>query len=402
MKIEFLTLGLLFVLILPAFAVQTKIQTSPSGAEVWIDGVDRGKTPFQAEIARPFSYEIRQPGRKTVSGVSQPGQKLFAYMLPTNSVFQFTRQLKCGQLPKDLIYSPDDRYLMIPCMGESGIDVYDMKTLQMRRIAIPKYNRYVGYVEGVFTPDGKEFWFTQVSEVGKVFVLDMATLTVKKEIATRGNWTKVGEFSPDGEYYYVSNWLSDDISVIRVKDYSFVRKIKTPGKAPRGVGFSLDGRYLYVVFYDSGEIMKFDLKDHDRLVKRIKNGGTNGRFRVDPVRRIAYINNMRLAKVFIYDLDKDEITGDFKTWVHPNNVKIAPGRRYIYVSNRGPNNPKSYEMRSPENGRIMIFDAEKNYSLVESITVGNQPIGIALTSDGKTLAVCNFMDATIDFFEMKL
>ena len=128
----------------------------------------------------------------------------------------------------------------------------------------------------------------------------------------------------------------------------------------------------------------------------------DGRFRIDVKKMTAYINNMFNRCFYVYDLKDDRIVKTVPTGSNPNNLKLSPGKRYIYLSIRGPNNPKGYELRSLEDGKIQIFDSEKNYRLVEDLPAGNQPIGISLTSDGKILAVSNYRDNTIDFFACSL
>ncbi|MGE5528376.1 MAG: YncE family protein [Patescibacteria group bacterium] len=390
-----------------AEACRVTITTVPAGAEVIVEGREGAlRSPVTLTAAgNSLSIAVRKQGYKEYRAALTlaPGMNhVFVRLSPEGSRFSFLKQFKSGWRPKDLLFSPDGRHLMISLLGDRGLQIYDMATGELKKILLTGFTKTPCVVEGVFTPDGREFWFNQMSTAGMVYVLDMADFRIKKAIPTRGNWSKVGEFSPDGLTYYVTNWLSNDVSVIDALSYSFLRKIKTPGRAPRGLGFSEDGRYLYVVFYDSGEIMKFDLRDKDRLLVRVKNGGTNGRFRIDRTRQIAYINNMRLRKVFIYDLAADKIRGEIRTWVNPNNVQLSPDLRYLYVSNRGPNGPKGYLHPSPVDGRIQVFDAEADFRLVEELPVGNQPIGIAITPDGGTLAISNYMDNTVELYRIEL
>lgn len=382
-----------------------QVTTVPAKAEVILNGNSVGKAGLTTNLTSGnYKLTIRKEGfRNYALALSHTNsESLFIRLSATNSHFYFQKQFKTGHQPKDLIYSPDGRYLMIALLADDGLQIYDMLTGETHWVKVKRKGNDIGFVEGIFTDDGKEFWFTQVSSKGRVFVLSMEDFTIKKEIMTQGDWTKVGEFSPDGKFYYVSNWISHDITVIDRKTYEFVRKVKTPGKAPRGIAFSDDGRYLYVVFYDSGEIMKFDIQDNYKLVKRIVTGGTNGRFRIDRKKQIAYVNNMRLGRFFVYDLKSDTIIKEVRTWINPDNIKLAPGNRYIFVSDRGPNNTNGYELRSPENGRIQVFDAESNYTLVENLEAGNQPIGIAITPDLKNLAICNFKDDTVELYSIML
>jgi DNA-binding beta-propeller fold protein YncE len=287
-------------------------------------------------------------------------------------------------------------------MDTSYIQIMDTKTFALTNIDIPIYGKLKGFVEGIFNKDGSEYWFTQMNENGRVFVMSMSNFSIIANIPTYASWTKVGEFTPDFKYYYVSNWLSHDITIINAKTYSYAGKFKTYGAAPRGVGFSNDGKFVYVVMFDSGEIIKYSINENYKVVSRVKTGGANGRFRIDRAKEVAYINNMGVYRLFIYDMKTDKIIKSLKMWDHPDNVKLSPDNRYLYVSNRGPNNKNGYMLRSPVDGRIMIFDTERNYEKIEELSVGNQPIGLAISPDGKILAISNFMDNTIEFYGINL
>ena len=305
-----------------------------------------------------------------------------------------------GRQPKDLLFSPDDRFLMITLLADTGVDVYDTLEGTTRRVEPPQeHAANLGFVEGVLAPGGGEYWFTQMRGEGYVHVLELASWQITSSIPTGGVWSKVGEFDPRGRLFYVSNWLSNDVSVIDASSGTILERFECPGgREPRGIGFSADGSFVYVVFYASGEIMKFAVEPGYPLVRRIVTGGVNGRFRADHRRGVAYVTNMHLRKFFVLDLSRDEIVREVRCWSNPNNLKLSPTGRYIYVSNRGPNNPQSYLLRSPEDGRVQVFDADRDFSLVAEIGSGNQPIGIAVTSDHATLAVSNFQDDTVDFY----
>lgn len=377
-----------------------EIETVPKGVEVWLNEEKAGTTPFKTNLfPETYNVYLKKEGYKTYTLEISSTTNVWIRMLPTNSHFRFLKVIKTGIHPKDIIFSPDDRYIYITLLGDVKLQIYDTVTGELKDIYIPKDRwAYCGLVEGVFTPDGKEFWFTQMATQGYIFVVDTKTFEIKTNFPSRGNWTKVGEFTPDGEYYYVSHWKSHDVTYFRVEDYKYMGRVTNCGEAPRGVGFSKDGRYLYVVSYDSGDIYKYDRFNNHKVVKKIHTGGTNGRFRVDYNRNLAFINNMRFGCFFVYDLNEDKIIRVVKTWINPNNLKLSPKGRYIYISNRGPNNPKGYLYRSPQNGRIQIFDSYNDYQKVEEIEVGNQPIGIAINSTHSILAICNYMDDTVEIF----
>ncbi len=313
------------------------------------------------------------------------------------------RTIRTGRQPKDLLFSPDDRYLMITLLAGRGVQIFDMARGSLTLVSPGEEDAvHRGFVEGVFFDGGREYWFTQMRSSGRVHVLDMESMRVVRTLATGGNWTKVGGFDPAQTRYYATNWLSDDVSVIDPRTHRVLSRFDCAGgREPRGIGFSADGAFVYVVFYGSGEIMKFRVAPGYPLVRRIVTGGANGRFRPDYGRGVAYINNMHLNRFFILDLDTDTITRGVPVWCNPNNLRLSPNGRYVYVSNRGPNNPQSYLLRSPEHGRVQVFDADSAYRRIAEVAAGNQPIGIALTSNHGMLAVSNFQDDTVDLYRIE-
>ncbi|URA10399.1 beta-propeller fold lactonase family protein [Thermospira aquatica] len=392
---------LVFVLKGIALALPLRVESVPEKAVVYLGEKKVGTTPFVTNLLPgTYTVSLEKSGYKTyITEISVPG-KVWARLLSTNSHFCFVKRFATGHQPKDVIFSPDDRYLYVSLLDAPKIQIYDCQNGDLRDVFIPEERRpYRGLVEGVFTPDGSEYWFTQMHTDGRIFVLDTKSFQIKTNFASHGNWTKVGEFTPDGSVYYVSHWLSHDVTYFAVSNYAYLGRVKTRGVSPRGVGFSLDGRYLYVVFYESGHIAKYDrFNNHKEVVFLYNGGGSNGRFRPDYVRGIAFINNLRRNHFVVYDLKNDTIVKRVQTWVHPNNLKLSPQNRYIYISTRGPDNPKGYLLRSPKNGRIQVFDSYKDYRLVEEFEVGNQPIGIAISSDHRLLAICNFMDDTVEIY----
>ncbi|MFN3660772.1 MAG: cytochrome D1 domain-containing protein, partial [Brevinematales bacterium] len=382
----------------PLITWAVMIKSSPAGAEIRQGGILLGKTPLSLSGISGM-IEISLPGYKTVTQMIKDQREIFVRMLATNSLFTFLKQEKVGSMPKDVIFTPDGRYLLITFMGEQGIGYYDMQNQKLSMVKIPQYHRYIGYVEGVFSPDAQEFWFTQVDKQGKVFVLSLSNWSIVREIDVRGSMPKVGEFSPDKKYYYVTCWESATVTVIDRQTYTIQRIIKTPGYQPRGLGFSQDGRYLYVLFYGSGEIVKYDTFQNDKVVKIIKTGGSNGRFRYHPERNWVYINNLRRSKFYILDLTTDTLSVAYSCGTHPSNLKLSPDYRYMIITCRGKDNPKGSHYRSPENGTVELYDIRGEVpTLLETIVGGNHPIGFAIYPDGKMVVISNFIDGTVDFY----
>jgi len=112
---------------------------------------------------------------------------------------------------------------------------------------------------------------------------------------------------------------------------------------------------------------------------------------LSPDEEVCYVSD--LCHNFIYEIDAVtlRILHSYKVFNNPNTIEITKDGRFLFVSCRGPDNPKSYLLRSPENGRIYVIDTVKK-EVVQEIDGGNQPTGLDLSPDDRYLAFSNFRD----------
>lgn len=317
---------------------------------------------------------------------------------PAPLTFRKLGIIPTGFHPKESIFSPDGKYVIItPLWDKRTFQVYDWEKKEMRSFSIPDSHRRMGAVEGVFTRDRTEYWFTQMSS-GRVFAYSYPGFQMLAEIVTGGVMPKVVEFSPDGSYALVSNWATGDLTQVEVKTHKVLRRIPTGTRAPRGIAFTPDGRFAYVISFDSGHIVKFDTATW-KIVHRLHTGGANDRIRFDREGRYAYIDNMAFCCFYQYDLAADRIVRKVPTGPNPNNVRLSPCGRYVYIAVRGPNNPKSYLDRSPVNGSIQVFRIADLQKIAE-LPGGNQCVGLDISPDGKLLVFSNLQDHTIHLYEI--
>jgi 6-phosphogluconolactonase (cycloisomerase 2 family) len=103
----------------------------------------------------------------------------------------------------------------------------------------------------------------------------------------------------------------------------------------------------------------------------------------------------------IYELDAADLSllHTYKVYYNPNTIALDSADRYLFVSCRGPNNPKGYTLRSPQNGRVMVFDV-KHRTLAFTIQGGNQPTGLDISGDDRYLVFSNFMDANFEVYDI--
>lgn len=144
-------------------------------------------------------------------------------------------------------------------------------------------------------------------------------------------------FTPDGQYAYVTNHTSSNVSVIDTATNAVVATIRV-GSGPYGIAVTPDGKYAYVA----------------------DNGSNN-------VDVISTATNAVIATIPV--------------GAHPYGLAITPNGKAAYVSNQGANTVTPIDTASNTTGT--------------AIPVGSAPRQIAITPDGSTAYVANMSSASV-------
>ena len=183
------------------------------------------------------------------------------YVLPLD--FSLTEQIdrdnKSGYCLRGTVYTPDDKYLLVGCMGNNGgIAVIDMQT-----------QKYLGRVMGMMANvrhlvirDG--YLYLSVNKAGYVqrIKLDKFLQAAKRltgKTVTLQGWEscKVGEgartieLSPSGHFVFAACNLASRLYVVDTRDMKVVGSIEVDSY-PVGLDISNDGRYVIVTSQGRG------------------------------------------------------------------------------------------------------------------------------------------------------
>ena len=303
----------------------------------------------------------------------------------------------CGSQPKQVLFSPDNRSIVVPLLDDNGFNVIPTDGRAEVQKILPPRSGKKGFAEGLFIPEKNAFLVSQMT-TGYVYEYEYPGFTFRREIKCGGVWPKFIAWSPDTQQIAVSNWLSDTVSIIDYESGIIVQTIHTKS-APRGILFTENGNVLIVLCFDGGSIQKFntltgretasiDVKKSAMRHIVINSSGTK-----------AYVSDMYHSSVYTVDLASFEITAVWRVFNNPNTIALDEDR-WLYVSSRGPNNPDEYTKRSPVNGRITLIDVTDGKT-VRTIEGGNQPTGLAVSTDGKLLCFSNFQDADIELYRIE-
>ncbi|MBP7094948.1 MAG: YncE family protein [Spirochaetia bacterium] len=387
------------------------VATLAPGSALSVDGGPELPLPASFELAHgAHSLELRAADRPPqVLEVEVDGARNFLFRhvpaLPEAPGLRLEQLgvARTGRQPKSVVFSPDSRLLAVNLLDDEGFQVFDAATLRVIAFAKPEgFAASKGFVEGIFVEERGEYWASQMT-TGMVFrhgvaELEAGTPGSVDAFPTGGSWSKVLAYSPALDLMAVSNWLSNDVTLLDRETGDLVGRVG-PVPVPRGLAFSPSGEFLYVTSYDAGLFLKYRVADGKELA-RIAVAGANMRHVVlSPGAATAWVSDMGLNAVYEVELAAFRIVSTLKTSINPNTIDLTPDGRWLFVSTRGPNNPESYLLRSLKPGRLEVFDLATKARVI-SMEGGTQPTGLDVSPDGALVAFTNFQDDAVELYRI--
>lgn len=302
----------------------------------------------------------------------------------------------CGKQPKQVIFSPDAKFVVLPLLEDEGFDIFSVDEKKViKRIKPPEYAK-LGFAEGLFVPSKQAFFVSQMT-TGNIYEYSYPGFEYRRKINTKGVWSKFIAYNPKYDVLVVSNWVSNDVSVIDFSTGDVKKLIKTKA-APRGMAFVDDNDSLIVLSFDGGTIQKFSMKTYELVDSVYIEKAAMRHIVTDAAQTKAWISDMYHADVLELNLKTFKIERKYHVFNNPNTIDLLGGR-YLCVSCRGPNNKADYTKRSPVDGKIIVIDTAEKKQLCE-IQGGNQPTGLALSPGQDMLVFSDFQDAALELYKI--
>ncbi len=196
------------------------------------------------------------------------------------------------------------------------------------------------------------------TRANKVYIIDVATLTLVKEIPVDFAPEHLA-MTPDGRYYYQGNPDGDSISVIDMASMTEIKRIEGLPE-PLNITFTPDGSKAYVANYGAHWIGVIDVTRHE-LLKKIHIGTAPGIAALDPDRYLGRISGV-------------------------SNVSISNDGRYLYAADG-------------DLGIVSVIDARED-RVIKRINVGADPWRAYMSHDGHYAIVVNNGDETISIIDL--
>jgi len=256
-------------------------------------------------------------------------------------------------------------------------------------------------VEMAFSPDGRTAWVPNYSMYGTgfgpegsdqcapgdgtdesyVYRIDVPTGEIRNVVKV-GAVPKFVAVTPDGSKLLVSNWCTDDLSVVDTKTNAEVRRVPLGGSYPRGIVVSKDSRTAYVALMGADRIVTVDLATW--AVTRFASPGDGPRHLVmSPDGRHLYVTNNSDGNVAKLDVATGRTVGSVSTGSQPRSMAISSDGEAIYVVN--------YDSSTMSKVRTSDMKA------MQSVTTDHHPIGITYEPTKKRVWVACYGGTVIVF-----
>lgn len=209
-------------------------------------------------------------------------------------------------------------------------------------------------------------------------------------------------FTPDGRRAYVTGstdtWTGQGgVSVIDTATKTIVATVGN-GAIPTGIAVSADGSTVYVSVYGRGDITPPSVLAVDTTTDAVTAIGA-GRFpagvAVSPDGDRAYVLDTYINEgddaVWVIDTFTKAVLAKVAVGVDPRGMVASPDGSHLYVLNRGNGSLGSATMS--------VIDTDPDSATVNTVTavvkVGNEPVGLAVSPDGKHLYVTDLYEGAV-------
>jgi YVTN family beta-propeller protein len=247
-----------------------------------------------------------------------------------------------GHDPHEVIITPDQRFAYLSNYAPPGdtISVIDLPRREhVLQIPTGRFTRIHG---AAIAPNGNHAYFT-AGQTGYVVEIDLRTNTVTRGILTHGEVSHMVLVSPDGERLCTANIGSRDVSVIERKSGDLITRVPCDAGC-EGLAFTPDGEFLWAANQEAGNIT-------------------------------------------VIDAGRNEVAGTMACPGTPLRIRFAANGELALVSNW------------VAQGEVVAINVAERRE-VKRLAVGNQPIGVEISPDGRRAFVTNMSSDEIHVIDM--
>ena len=246
-------------------------------------------------------------------------------------------------------------------------------------------------VEAAFSADGATAWVSNYKmygdgwrpvaddscqgrdwDPGYVYRIDVATFDVE-DVVKVGAVPKYLATTPDGRLLLVSNFCSQDVSVVDVATGDEVQRILV-GLHPRGIAIASDSSAAFVAVMGAASVVRIDLATWETV--RIAAGPTPRHLVLSPDDRVLYVTNNLAGTVRALDAASGAELATVRTGRQPRSMAISDDGRSLWVVNYADD--------------TLSKVATATMTVVQDIATGRRPVGVTYDPVDNRVWVANY------------
>jgi YVTN family beta-propeller protein len=187
----------------------------------------------------------------------------------------------------------------------------------------------------------------------------------------------------EGQTGYVANLLSDDVTVVDLKDRTVLDTIRV-GNRPIRLATAEQSPYLFVSNYGSDTISVID-KRLQKVILTLPVGRRPGDMALDLKKGVLYLLNRGEGTLSVVSLDSLQVTETVPVGEFPSGMAISRDGRFLLVSDAHTN-----DLKWIQTGTL---------SLVRNTPVGNRPMQVLRTARSGPVYVINSGSRSISLID---
>lgn len=265
--------------------------------------------------------------------------------------------------------------IYIPNAGEGTVSVINSKTREVEKTL--KVGETASHGLGV-TPDNK-YLFTGDLDGGNIYVVDTVADQIIKTIEV-GERTHGIDMSPDGRYVLVAAGRTGGpfLAVIDVELQEVSAVIQDGLVGPTHMTFSPDGQRAYVADPEQDAVVVVDMVNF--VTEAVWSTGAKGaqESRTSPSGDLLYVANYEGNMLTVLDTSDGKVLFTLPAGEQTHAVEVSPDGRFIWTI-------------ASQTGEIIIFDADNEYAIVETLPLG-RPNHVAFHPSGQEVYITDTMN----------
>ena len=189
-------------------------------------------------MMQPNAIAVSPDGSRAyvASHVAMPGS--FVFILDLNTMRFTGTSIAVGAFPAGMAITPDGTQLWVSSRGDSRVDVFDTATNQ----TLAGFGNLLSTGVAI-NPTGTRAYLLAGVSPGTVTVVDTSTFNFVATIPV-GNFPHAVVVTSTGRHVYVTNALSNSISLIDAVGNKVIRTISLKGQHPLGLALVANGSLL--------------------------------------------------------------------------------------------------------------------------------------------------------------